>query len=297
MNTKGFNMYLSMRKGFSLAITLWLSTALIAGAIYFISINKENVRISHQLLNKLQSSIETQETLALLKYAIASGTFDKNIIQNHTISLLPKKLPIDSTPFQYKHTTIQLQDTGGLINTMYAQYLVPETLKLFYPNRYIIAKNSLDDWLDTNSFYRLNGAEKSYYQEQGRHYTPRNQNYLYHSDELYNIRGFQDIPFEKSLIHTIHNGYNPYTMSSLILQATYHLSKKEADILIHLRQENLESFRKKLVKFKQKLHLDSLPELTYSKIIRITLRTTYQKATTTITAIIDFQTGTNLYLD
>jgi hypothetical protein len=148
------------RKAFSLSITLWMSAALIAGSVYFLKINKENVTIASSLDDKLLSSIEMYSTLELLKHYLILGKFDKNKIKIGKQQFFPFSLPIDSTPFKYKHSTIMLQDTAGLINTMYPYPVAPYAIKILKgEEQFEIANDSLLDWIDSNDFHKVNGAE------------------------------------------------------------------------------------------------------------------------------------------
>jgi len=285
-----------MRKAFSLSITLWISAALMAGAIYFIKITKQNIVISSSLQDKLQSSIELYSTSELLKYYLILGKCEFNKIKNKNQSLFPKSLPIDATPFKHGNSTITIQDSGGLLNTMYPQSFLPKATRILNENNYAIVKDSLDDWLDTNSFYKINGAEKYYYKDRKCKYEPRNSKYLYHSSELDNIRGFKDLNLSNQFIHSFIYGLNYYTMSELVLQIKYNISKEDAKVLVKARRNNINDYTYMFNRVEKVIEDPLEDTLSYSKVFKVTIVTTVNNATSSLVALVDYKNNINLYL-
>ena len=289
-----------MRKknAFSLSITLWITAALMAGAIYFIGVNRQNLYISSQLNDKLAASLELQSTFELLKYYIYLGTYSYNKIINKEQNLLPKSLPIDSTPFKYKNSTIQLQDSGGLLDTMHIQSYI-SNLEVFQ-NRIEeqVAKNSIKDWLDKDSFSSINGAETFYYTAKGCRYRTRNKPFLYYTDELNIIRGCQDILNSKeNFIHSVKWGLNPYTMSKQVLKTIFQLSENDVKIVLDIRKNDITRFRKKLYELKPEVLRTMELFLIYSNVLKITITTKINKATVSKTFFLDFNSDTILYIN
>ena len=87
---------------------------------------------------------------------------------------LPKDLNFHGQPFEYRGVTVEMQDMSGLLS------IVPfdeDSFKRFLRQSGIdeeeanIASDSIQDWLDSDDFKRLNGAESSDYNTEG---FPRN---------------------------------------------------------------------------------------------------------------------------
>lgn len=286
-----------MKKAFSLSITLWITAALIAGSVFFIKINKENLSISSKLKNKLTATIETKSNLALIKYYAATGEFERHHLNNNTLHLLPEQLLTDATPFTLNHSTITLQDTSGLINTFFPGeelYHLVETKK---ENSYYIVKDSTEDWLDKDSLYRRNGAEEYFYKKNNRGYIPRNGEFLSHYAELTLIRGFEGLNIEKYLAHTPSYGINPYTMNTLMLMVNYGMSEQDAKLLIKTKERDIENFEKVFSKIEKKYFKPFEQTLSYSKTLKIHISTTIKDATYSSTPIIDFNRFIQLYHD
>jgi len=284
-----------MRKAFSLSITLWISAALMAGAIYFLNVNKQNLKIASSLQDKLLTSIELDSTMELLKYYIALGKISKNRILNNNQNILPISLPIDGSKFKYMNSLISIQDIDGLLNTMYSQDIL-SAIKILNIKKYKIAKDSLNDWLDTDKFHNRNGAEARYYERNHKIYKPRNNEYIYHYNELDNIRGFKDINLT-NLVHTPKYGLNCYTMSELTLRVRYGISKSDAKLLVSVRKNSLKKFKKLFDKVDKKINDPLISLISHSKTLKINITTKINNATTSTTLLIDFRSNINLYLD
>jgi len=287
------------REAFSLSITLWISAALMAGSLYFIKTNKENLKVAIKLQDKLTAKVELESTVEILKYYILLGKLEKNKIINKNQTILPPKLPIDATPFKYKNSTIKIQDTAGLLNTMYIQGYIKRMFSALNVTQSAIAIDSLDDWLDKDDFKRLNGAERFYYQEQHKHYSARNQPYLYAMDEINDIRGFENIQLEKSnFVHALEVGYNYYTMKPFVLAVLYGIDLKSAKLLVKQRNKNITAFESSFAKI-EKDYIDELvgSTLVYSTVLKVTISTTINQAKTSKSFLIDMQKNIILYLD
>jgi len=283
------------RKAFSLSITLWISAALMGGAIYFLKISKENIKITSQLNEKLDAKLEMLSTLSLVHHYLIQGKFHYNYILIPSQKYFGNKLPIDSTPIKYKHSTIHIQDTGGLINTMYPIDYISYIVKIDTSHKqFIIFRDSLLDWLDTNSFKRLNGAEKYYYTSVGCNYSARNQNFIYFYDELYNIRGFENIDLNKTnIIHSVSTNFNPYVMSESVLQTVFKLKPNIAHKLILDRKKDVKLFSSSLYTYSTSKDYN----IFFGNTFKITITTTINHTTTSYTEIINLSKNIIEYIE
>ena len=286
-----------MKKAFSLSITLWMTAALIAGSVFFIKINKQNLSIASKLKNKLTASIETESNLALIKYYSATGEFEKHYIKNNTLKLLPKQLLIDATPFTFNHSTITLQDTSGLINTFFPDEPLYRLVEMRKEHNYHIVKNSIEDWLDKDSLSNINGAEEYFYKQNNRGYLPRNRSFLSHYAELTLIRGFEGLNLKKYLTYVPSYGVNPYTMNIPTLMLTYGITKQDAQLLIKTKKRDIENFEKIFNQIEKKYFDPFEQSLSYSKTLQITISTTIKGATYSSSTLIDFDNFIQLYHD
>jgi len=274
-----------VRNAFSLAITLWISAALLAGAIYFIKINKENLSITSTLSDKLSVQIEQDNTLELIKYYSMLSSFEFNRLKLPNNAFV-KYIPLDNTPFRYKNSIIKVQDIGGIVN---ANYMGAEAIKYLYGTKdYLVAKDSLADWLDKNDFYRINGAESQYYIDKNCNYTPRNNGFIYYKDELNDIRGFSNISKMIDFEFIKYYYLNIYTMSEIALSINFNISKSDAKLLVKKREKDIKEFYKlfniidKEVMYDENIILDA-----YSYILRINIKTSIKQASKEKTVIID----------
>jgi hypothetical protein len=283
------------RKAFSLSITLWISAALMSGAIYFLQISKENIKITSQLNDKLDAKLEMISTLSLVHHYLIQGKFHYNYILIPSQKYFGNKLPIDSTPIKYKNSTISIQDAGGLINTLNQSDTIPYLIKTNTSHKqFIIFRDSLLDWLDTNSFKRLNGAEKYYYTSIGCNYSARSQNFIYFYDELYNIRGFENIDLNKTnIIHSSSTSFNPYVMSESVLQTIFRLKPNLAHKLILDRKKDLKLFTSNLYAYSASKDYSVFIDKTF----KITITTTINHTTTSYSEVINLPKNIIEYIE
>ena len=289
-----------MKKAFSLSITLWISVILMAGAIFFLNITKNNLNNTKKLYDKLDNAINANSTLELLKFYIASSKFQRNKIINHNMdNFLPTELSIDNNEELFNSSLIKLQDTAGLINLFNVNINIIKRLLL---NNNVknesVASASLKDWLDTNDFHILNGAEKDYYTKFTK-YKPRNTNYIEYIDEVLNIKGWDKKVLKKLrkyFVYTTRSSYNYTTMPSEILESVYDFNKKEAQSLIKLRNKNINNFIERFITLDKK-SFNFLSHNTFpSRIIKFSIINQSKNSSYKIEGLIDFSNWTTLYI-
>jgi general secretion pathway protein K len=237
-----------MKKGFALALTLWIVAMLSLVSVLYLSYGKKVVQKTIQLNKKLELIFEEESTIEQLKFYIATGYIDKDRVVNNSFSNLFPSFPtffyIDGQPTRLDNRTITLQDTAGLINIhddeAFSRYLSKD---LNIEERGIIS-DSMRDWLDLDSFSSLNGAETPFYQQKRYAYEARDENYISSIDEIFLIRGvdkYTRIDQEKLTLSNIVIR-NILTMSPKLLGKIYGFTPNEIEQLIEAKKEGKEFF-------------------------------------------------------
>jgi len=216
-------------KGSASLYSLFVAIVILTVAIGFNWIVKEHLKASFSLNQKMESLVSAYSTYQLLLFTMLPGkVLNKEILLYEGEKYLGvSKIPLNGTEVFFNATipvTISLQDTNGLLslstlNTQvfdrllkYAQ--VPEERR-----RVII--DSLLDWIDPDDLTRLNGAEKDYYEKEGKPYGPRNYQIQY-PEELTLIRGMDREIYNKIepyLTILPNSGFNPNTAPKEVLRA------------------------------------------------------------------------------
>ena len=171
-----------MRKGFSLAFTLWIVAALMTGALFFVENGKKNLKINASIIEKLELELNTDSYMNLLMFYLATGSDNHigAIVKNNLqVPFLREVVPIDGTSFMMNDFNVSIQSVSGMINLAFPD--ISMIAKLFAPyakGPEAVLQDSLQDWLDEDSFHRINGAEADYYASLGVLYEPRNKNII-----------------------------------------------------------------------------------------------------------------------
>jgi len=244
-----------MKKGFALALTLWIVAIMSLVTALYLSYGREIVQKTTLLNKKLEAIFEVESAVELLKFYGMTGNLSQNNISNNELKKLfpqfPTKIFIDGRVTKWGKITIILQDTAGLIGTNDVEgimnYLISN--KKILKDKEAIIKDSINDWLDNNSFKLLNGAESSFYRSQGYAYLPRNESYFSSIDELFSVRGLVDSNLDKKLLRSkfVVSDYisrNVITMDVDLLGNVYNLPKIEIEQLKKAREESIDTFFK-----------------------------------------------------
>ena len=240
------------KKGFSLALTLWIVAILSLLSAYYLSYGKKVVKKSGELQIKLKLVLEAESMVELIKFYGATGIIVENRIENglvkEKIKNFPNKLFIDSRKMVWDNSTIVLQDAAGLMDIsdkiVIADYVAEDKEKK------VIIKDSMSDWYDYDDFSLLNGAEKSYYSGNGYIANVRNEHYFAAAEELFLIRGlehlskFQRKKLLSNLILSDGGGtYNFFTLKDEILKSRYALTSNDMEQLKKAKENGLEAFK------------------------------------------------------
>lgn len=243
-----------MKKGFALALTLWIVAMMSLVTALYLSHGREIVQKSILLNKKLDAIFQVESTIELLKFYGMTGNLSKNNINNNALKHLfpnfPTKIFIDGRKTKWGLVTIALQDTAGLIGTNdiegVVNYLIFSNKKIS-KDKEVIIKESINDWLDNNSFKLLNGAERSFYKSKGYAYVPRNESYFSSVDELFLVRGLVESNLDKKLLKSKlilsnHTVRNIVTMDIDLLGDVYKLPEIEIEQLKKAKKESVATF-------------------------------------------------------
>lgn len=226
-------------KGSAAFLTLIISSVIITTAIAFNWFVREYIRNADALKKKTEALIKVYSSFDILNYIIVTGVLtNKELIapKIDEIELKSKHIPLDGSKFilLYDDVVVSLQDTNGLIslstiNEDGFKRLIeknsdkkPEALiELYY------------DWVDTDNFKRIYGAEAEDYKREGFPYLPRNYP-LQFKRELSLIKGFDKTLYEKispyiTLLPI--SGFNPNTAPKEVLISVLDIDESTAQKL------------------------------------------------------------------
>jgi len=277
-------------------------------AFYIIKLSKDVLSTSSMILDKLEAKIEAESTVEQLKFIISTNPFYKNMIKINNGNYESKKedemlnlteIYIDGRERKVGDTVIRVKDSSGKINITsidrntlmrILNYLGASTREVN------IASDSYEDWIDSDDFKHINGAEKYYYQiEKGYKYSPRNNINLQSIEELKLIRGFKDI-YNKLKDFVILSykggGINVYIVDAKSLSALFGISIDKAKEIIKLREKE-EKFGNNSPTM-ENLASDSEILSTFPNyMLEINVETTKNEAKEKVYCIIDFRPDEN----
>ena len=183
------------KSAFALSIVLWIVAALLLGVAFIVSVSKNDLQLTKQLHNKLDTRLEAESVLEALKFAIITSDYDSIGLDIHTKLpyKFPKKIILDGRKYAInKEITIALQDASSMLNIIYPDARLLASLATTADERelFYTIRDSILDWKDSDNVVTLNGAEASFYHlKQGKNYGPRNSQSLQSVDELRLING------------------------------------------------------------------------------------------------------------
>ncbi len=211
--------------------SLFIAMIILTLAIGFNWIVREHLKASLSLSQKMSALASAYSAYNLLLFTLLPAkVYSKEIEPLKGEQYLGlKRLPLNGTEVLLENATLEvpvrvsLQDSNGLISLItFRTDVFNNLLKLLgveEEKRRIIIDSYLD-WIDQDDFARLNGAEKDYYEREGK---PKPRNYeIQYKEELSFIRGM-DRELYKRLEPFItilpNNGFNPNTAKKEVLQA------------------------------------------------------------------------------
>ena len=287
------------KKGFSLALTLWIVAMMSLVSALYLGHSKKVVQKTIQLNQKLQLIFDSESTIELLKFYISTGYMSGDKIINNEFKNVfpsfPSSLSIDGTKEVFDNRTIILQDTAGLINIndkeALSNYLCLENSTLEDKS---IIKDSIMDWLDEDSSMSLNGAENSFYSSQKYLYGTRNEFYFASIEELFLLRGmnhYTQIAREKlypNLIVSSKIIRNILTMNPHILGKVYGFTQNEIEQLVEAKKEGRDLFLSLFYKFNFQNKNGERDGAFPSHILKITVLSKLNRVEKSITLMVNF---------
>ncbi|RZF91331.1 hypothetical protein EXT42_14615 [Pseudoalteromonas sp. CO302Y] len=208
--------------GIALIQVLIISFILALLGIFINQSIQQQVKVTQQIQNKFAMRLELEEAETQLFSALLAH---KKYQDTNSNNQLVKNWNFYGEEFRLSDSIfISLMDmkslfslnisSPDLIKNLLIQLNVEEnTAQTFV--------SSLTDWKDENDVSRVNGAEASFYKQQGKRYVPRN-GYLQSVNEAALIRGAEQIPkeyFARYFSTEMVTGFNPINAPEAILKA------------------------------------------------------------------------------
>ncbi len=268
------------KRGFALALVLWISAALMAVALYSIVSTKESVDNAKKLLAKLQSRLDAESAFEKSIFYLSSGKYWEDSVKNE-VKGMPKKIVLVNKEVFFKegesNITLRVQDIGGLENiTIMARKLpvIRRLIKNVTGKSSPFAADSYLDWLDMDEEAHLNGAESFYYKSiVSRKYGSSNRRYIQHPDELRLIRGFDILSdsewrdIKKYLAYSYSGGKNILAFPKKMIESYIKVTPSQWKELMSLKRKSLEKYRDKFFDYiideEEKARLNFHPTISF----------------------------------
>jgi len=248
-------------RGSASLYSLFVAMVILTVAIGFNWVVREHLKAGFSLSQKMEALVSAYSAYQLLLFTILPGK-----VLNKEIELYEgekylgiKRLPLNGTEVilglssNYTSTnatqnalnatilgakttiplSISLQDTNGLISLTTLNTQVFDRLLKYAgvpEERRRVIIDSLLDWIDPDDLTRLNGAEKDYYEKEGKPYGPRNYQIQY-PEELMLIRGMDEelyAKIEPYLTILPNSGFNPNTARREVVKAYLDIEDEKA---------------------------------------------------------------------
>ncbi len=246
------------KRGFALALVLWISAALMAVALYSIVSTKESVDNAKKLLAKLQSRLDAESAFEKSIFYLSSGKYWEDSVKNE-VKGMPKKIVLVNKEVFFKegesNITLRVQDIGGLENITIMGRKLPvirRLIKNVTGKSSPFAADSYLDWLDMDEEAHLNGAESFYYKSiVSRKYGSSNRRYIQHPDELRLIRGFDILSdsewreIKKYLAYSYSGGKNILAFPKKMIESYIKVTPSQWKELMSLKRKSLKKYRDK----------------------------------------------------
>ena len=289
------------QQGSILIVVLILMMVTVSLALYAVSLSRDCVATSRQLLDNLQCRLESGSVIEKIKYLGAIGRFGPSYLESVSVNKeFPLQMNIRGEPITVGNSEVRLIDSGGRCGLWPPN---PEMVKRMVlagggsPEEGAVAADSLLDWVDADDLKHLNGAESFYYQsDHSLGYLPRNNPFIQMVGELELIRGFRGKVFELvkgEIVETVSGKINYNTADPLMLAALLNIGADRAASLVRLR--NIRGFITEaeiLAQTGNNLtlvdeYITSVPSMT----LAVDIRTRIGDAGDAVNAIISFKPG------
>lgn len=243
---------------FALSIVLWIVAAILLGIAFTVKLSKNQLDITKLLESKLQTRLQAESVLEILKFTILTSNFNSSTIFSipSTPIKLPTKIILDGRDYNIDdNITFSLLDTSSLLNVFSP---LPSQIASLATNNnqkslYFTIRDSTLDWIDTDNIERLNGAEESFYHlHTNKNFTPRNSPDIQGIEELKLIHGIDQFDtqdwqhLKKYLYYGNGATLNLFLADQYMLEKILHLNPIDAQALFNNR--NFQEFYSKIIK-------------------------------------------------
>jgi general secretion pathway protein K len=230
--------FISRNNGSATMLTMLMAAVIVTVGVGFNWLVKEHMKSSESLRNKAEAILKARSAYDTLLYLIINGRVlqtgivplaSNEITELKTLPLNGQKVPLSDDLY------VQAQDSNGMLSLVSLSSAAMERLikKVGVMDNASGIINSYLDWIDTDNFARLNGAEEFYYKGQGLPYTPRNYAIQY-KDEFELIKGMDKELYgkvEPYLTMLPSTGFNPNTASDEVLMAYLDINEESLKVL------------------------------------------------------------------
>ena len=235
-------------KGSATLLTMFMAAVIITVGIAFNWLVKEHMKASEALKIKSESVLKARSAYDTLIYLMLSGSLSQREIRIDApdeISTLTR-IPVDGQKVSLAPDIfVQIQDSNGKLSLATVNQTAMERLIRTVGGREDSSSifNSYLDWIDEDTFSRLNGAEEYYYRSQG---LPAPRNYaIQFKDEWQWVKGMDGELYGKlEPYFTIlpATGFNPNTAGDEVLKAYLNIDEETLKPLKeYLAQRNVRS--------------------------------------------------------
>jgi len=290
------------KKGFVLAIVLWIVAAILLGITTIAIFSKDTVSLSQSLQDKLVTRMESQDVLEGLKFYIITANFDNISFINSNLKdftyNFPDRLISDGRWYNLNDTVkIKLLDTSSLLNIVTADpNLIAAIAAKNLQNqlKYSIA-DSIKDWRDKDNFMHLNGAENSTYELKKKvAYKIRNNRGIQDVEEMRLINGIDSltIPQWNAFKGKLYYGFSAGITNLDLIDVKYlayilNFSEADAQILVDIRSKDLQKFMNIVYALPQ--YNDQYMGFYLTRQIKIEIQVTKNKAKSILKTMIYFK--------
>lgn len=230
-------------RGSATLITLFITTIILTLSLSFNWYVREYLKNVEAFKQKIEAMLISYSNFDLLCYLITTGSFTYREIQLPSIPKLElsfKHIPLDGTPFILadKDLIIKVYDSNGLItlNPVNEDGLL-RVLKKYGVRSPEAFLERYYDWIDTDNFRRLYGAERQDYLAEGYEYGPRNYP-LQYEEEFMLIKGFS-YELTKNILPYLTllpgSGFNPNTSPPEVLEIVLNIDETAVKQIVQYR--------------------------------------------------------------
>jgi general secretion pathway protein K len=224
--------------GSATILIMLIAAVIVTVGLGFNWLVREHIRASEGLKNKVEAILKARSAFETVTYLILFGQFSQKevIIVGGTDITELKTLPLNGQAIPLSEDVqVQIQDSNGMISlvslrTGAMERLIKKTANL---ENAVGPLNCLLDWIDTDDLTRIDGAESSYYRDQGLPYVARNYA-LQYKEEVGFIKGFENGLYgkiEPYLTMLLSTGFNPNTASDMVLMAYLDINEESLKTL------------------------------------------------------------------